>query len=56
MSTQSQYDLWRARQGRHPVVRRFAHADFFRNRRGPMMILGTAPKAAPGPEGKIRRA
>jgi len=27
MNMQSQYDLWRARQGRQPAVRRFAHAD-----------------------------
>jgi len=26
MNMQSQYDLWRARQGRQPAVRRFAHA------------------------------
>ncbi|MGD0515149.1 MAG: HigA family addiction module antitoxin [Terriglobales bacterium] len=25
MNMQSQYDLWRARQGRQPVVRKFAH-------------------------------
>src|SRR5258708_5381074 len=25
MNMQSQYDLWRARQARQPVVRRFAH-------------------------------
>ena len=25
MNMQSQYDLWRARQGRQPAVRRFAH-------------------------------
>jgi antitoxin HigA-1 len=27
MNMQSQYDLWRARQGRQPVVRRFVHSD-----------------------------
>ena len=40
MNMQSQYDLWRARQGRQPAVRRFAHAaqtvetvaDFFKER------------------------
>ncbi len=26
MNMQSQYDLWRAKQGRQPAVRRFAHA------------------------------
>ena len=26
MNMQSQYDLWRARQGRQPAVRTFAHA------------------------------
>jgi addiction module HigA family antidote len=26
MNMQSQYDLWRARQGRQPVVSRFSHA------------------------------
>lgn len=26
MNMQSQYDLWRAQQGRQPAVRRFAHA------------------------------
>jgi len=25
MNMQSQYDLWRASRGRHPVVRRFPH-------------------------------
>jgi len=25
MKMQSQYDLWRASRGRHPVVRRFPH-------------------------------
>jgi addiction module HigA family antidote len=39
MNMQAQYDLWRARQGRQPAVRRFAHAaetavDFFKKRRG----------------------
>jgi hypothetical protein len=57
MNMQSQYDLWRARQTRQPVVRRFAHAeetaaDFFKKRAGKatgaglMKFLRTAPKAS----------
>jgi antitoxin HigA-1 len=63
MNMQSQYDLWRARQGRQPAVRRFAHAEatgFFEKRAGEatgadlMKFLRTAPKAAPEPEDEMR--
>jgi len=60
MNMQSQYDLWRARQGRQPAVRRFARADFFKDRArkatgsGLMKFLRTAPKAAPEPGDEMR--
>jgi addiction module HigA family antidote len=65
MNMQSQYDLWRARRGRQPAVRRFAHAeeaaaDFFKKRAGKatgtglMKFLRTAPKAVPEPEDEMR--
>jgi addiction module HigA family antidote len=65
MNMQSQYDLWRARQGRQPAVPRFAHAtqaaaDFFKKRVGKatgaglMKFLRSAPKAAPEPEDEMR--
>jgi addiction module HigA family antidote len=64
MNMQSQYDLWRARQGRQPAVRRLARAeeaasDFFRERAGKatgaglMKFLSTAPKAAPEVEDEM---
>src|SRR5271155_6191075 len=60
MNMQSQYDLWRARQGRQPAVKRFAHAaetagDFFKKRAGKatgtglMKFLRTAPRATAEP-------
>src|SRR5580692_2127684 len=60
MNMQSQYDLWRAQQGRQPTVRRFAHAagtaaDFFKKRAGRTTGAGlmkfprAAPKAVPEP-------
>jgi antitoxin HigA-1 len=65
MNMQSQYDLWRARQARHPAVRRFAQchgaaADFLRKRAGEATgagrtkFLRTAPKAAPEPRDEMR--
>jgi addiction module HigA family antidote len=65
MNMQSQYDLWRARQGRQPAVRRFARAeedasDFFKKRAGKatgaglMKLLRTAPRSAPEPEDELR--
>jgi addiction module HigA family antidote len=63
MNMQSQYDLWRARQGRQPAVRRFAHAataDFFNKRAGKATEAGltrflrTAPKTAPEPGDELR--
>jgi addiction module HigA family antidote len=65
MNMQSQYDLWRARQGRQPAVRRFAHgpettADFFKKRAGKatgaglMKFLRTAPKTTPEPGDELR--
>jgi addiction module HigA family antidote len=48
MNMQSQSDLWRARQGRQPAVRRFAHAaetaaDFFKKRAGRLPGAGASP-------------
>jgi len=65
MNMQSQYDLWRARQGRQPAVRRFAHtseaaANFFKTRAGKatgaglMKFLRTAQKVASEPGDETR--
>ena len=65
MNMQSQYDLWRARQGRQPEVRRFAYAadpaaEFFRKRAakatgaGLTKLLRTAPKSVPDSEDSMR--
>jgi|SRR5579863_5025164 addiction module HigA family antidote len=61
MNMQSQYDLWRAQQGRQPAVRKFAHAvaagenaaDVFKERAekdtGPGLakFLHSAPRVTP---------
>jgi addiction module HigA family antidote len=61
MNMQSQYDLWRARQGRQPAVPRFAHAtqaaaDFFKKRVGKTTGAGLMKflRSAPEPEDEMR--
>jgi addiction module HigA family antidote len=61
MNMQSQYDLWRARQGRQPALPRFAHAtqaaaDFFKKRVGKTTGAGLMKflRSAPEPEDEMR--